>query len=234
MHLDKLAVCVVAALLVKRRLSGSGADDGIRRFAENCADASSRDNDGVSRKDAYFHGAQIHGANTAANSFSIEHGRQKFPVLKFFDLAFGLVAADLFVQRIEKLLTRSGPGECGAVIECPAEAPKIEQTLGSAIEGHTHAVEQVNNGRSRVAHRFDRRLVCQEVSAVNGVIEMLPGGVAFAFQVLGRINSALRANRMGALHRDNREQVDLSAHLGNFYDCGKTREPSTYYYDFRI
>ena len=138
----------------------------------------------------------------------------------------------MLVQRVEELLTGSGPRERGAVIECSAEAAKIEQTLRSAVKGHAHAVEKVNDGGSRVAHRFHGRLVGEKVSAVNGVVEMLPGGVALAFQILGRVNAALRANRMGALHRDNREQVDLSAHLGNFYDCGKTREASAYDNDF--
>ncbi len=75
----------------------------------------------------------------------------------FFDLAVGLIAANLFVERVEKLLAGGGAGESGAMVERAAEAPEIEQALGGAVEGHAHAVEQVDNGRRRLAHGLDRR-----------------------------------------------------------------------------
>jgi len=101
-------------------------------------------------------------------------------VLVFFDLALGLVAANLLIQRVEKLLPGGGSGKCGAVVERPAETTKIQQAFRGAIKRHAHAVEQVDDGRRGLAHGFHRRLVGQEVAAVNGVVKVLPGRVALA------------------------------------------------------
>src|SRR6185312_6249516 len=103
MDLYELTVSVVAALLVKRRLRRSGTDHRVRRPAKDGAVAAGGDDDGVGGEGAHFHGAQIHGANTAADAVGIEHGREKFPVLEFPHLAFGLVAANLLIERVEKL-----------------------------------------------------------------------------------------------------------------------------------
>ena len=124
------------------------------------------------------------------------------------DLAFGLVAAHLLVERVEQLLAGGRAGEGGAVVERAAEAAEVEQSLGRAVERHAHAVEQVDDAGRRVAHRLDRRLVGEEVAAVDRVVEVLPGGVALALQVLGGVDAALRAHRVRALHRHDREQID--------------------------
>ena len=55
MHLDKLAVRVVRALLIQRRLCRSGADNRVCRFSENGSDAARCDNYCVSREGADFH-----------------------------------------------------------------------------------------------------------------------------------------------------------------------------------
>src|SRR6266446_9758832 len=120
-------------------------------------------------------------------------------------LAFGFVAADLLVERVEKLLAGGCSGERGTVVEGAAEAAKVEQTFGRAIERNAHAVEQIDNAGRGVAHGFDRRLVGEEVASVDGVVEVLPGGIAFAFQVLGGVDASLRANRVRALYGNDGE-----------------------------
>jgi hypothetical protein len=146
-------------------------------------------------------------------------------VLVLLHLAFGLVAADLLVERVKKLLAGGGSGERGAVIERAAEAAEVEQAFGRAIEGNAHAVEQIDDAGSGLAHGLDRRLVGEEVATINGVVEMLVGGIAFALQILGGVDASLRADRMRALYRDDREQVNLAAHLGNLDNGGEPARP---------
>src|SRR6266498_3529774 len=164
----------------------------------------------------------------------VKHGGKKFPRLVLRDFAFGLVPSHLLIERVEKLLTGGGPGESCAVVERAAETAEIKYSLGSAIEGHAHAVEQVNNARRSLAHGLDRRLVAEKVAAVNRVVEVLPGRVAFAFQVLGGIDSALSANRVRALDRHDGEQVHVPAHFGDLDSCGKSSESATDHDDFWI
>ena len=211
----------------------SGADDRVGGAAEDGAVAAGGDDDGVGGEGANFHGAQIHGANAAADAIGIEHGGEKFPVLEFADFAFGLVAAHLLVERVEKLLAGGGAGEGGAIEERASEAAEVEQSFGRAVEGHAHAVEQVDDAGGGFAHGLDRRLVGQEVSAVDGVVEMLPGGIAFAFKIFGGVDAALGADGVRALYRHDGEQVNVSAHLGDFDDGGKSRQAAADHYDFR-
>ena len=167
------------------------------------------DDDGVGRESADLHGAQIHGADAAADALSVKHGGEELPVLVLFYFAFGLVAAHLLVERIEKLLAGGRARKRGAVVESASKTAEVEQAFGRAIEGHAHAVEQIDDAGRGVAHSLHRRLVGEEVSAVNGVVEVLVGGVALALQVLGGVDAALRAYRVRALYRDDREQIAL-------------------------
>ncbi len=233
MHLNEFAVGVVATLLVKRRLRRSGAHNRVRRLAKDRAVAAGGDDDGVGWEGADFHAAQIHGADAAADAVSVEHGGKKFPVLVLLYLAFGFVAADLFIERIKQLLAGGRAGERSAVVQSPAEAAKIEQSLGSAVERNAHAIEQIDDAGRGLAHVLDRRLVRQKIAAVNRVIEMLPRGIAFALQVLGGVDATLRAYRMRTLHRNNGEQIDAPAHLGNLDDGGKSRQSAADDDDFR-
>src|SRR2546430_13243182 len=43
---------------------------------------------------------------------------------------------------------------------------------------------------------FRSRLVGQKIAAINGVVEVLVGSVAFALLIFRRVDAALRANRM--------------------------------------
>ena len=85
-------------------------------------------------------------ADAAAVALVVEDGGEELPALVLGDLALGLVAADLLVERVEQLLAGGGAGEGGAVVERAAEAAEVEQALGGAVEGHAHAVEQVDDG----------------------------------------------------------------------------------------
>ena len=147
-------------------------------------------------------------------------------------MAGGLIAADLFVERVEQLLAGGGAGKGGAVIECAAEAPEVEQPLWRAVKRHAHAVKQVDDGWRGLAHGLDRGLVGQEVAAIDGVIEVLVGGVALALQILGRVDAALRAYRVRPLDRDNRKQVNGAAGLGDLDDRREARQPSANHDDF--
>ena len=66
-----------------------------------------------------------------------------------------------------------------------------------------------------VAHGLHGRLVGEEVAAVDRVVEVLPGGVALALQVLGGVDAALGADRVRPLDRDDGEEVNVTSHLGN-------------------
>src|SRR3989441_2897800 len=234
MNLDELAIRVVAALLVQSRLRRSGADNGVGGLSEDRANAASGDDDRIGRKGAHFHAAQIHGADAAANAVAVEHGGEKFPVLVLCNFAFGFVTAHLLIERVKKLLAGGGASEGGAVVKRASKTTEIEQAFGSAIEGHAHAVEQVDNCRCRIAHSFDRWLVGQKIAAVNRVVEVLPGGVAFAFQILGSIDAALCANRMRTLDRNNGEQIDVAAHLGDLDHGCQSSQSAAHDYDFRV
>ena len=174
MHLDEFAVGVVGALLEDGRLRRAGADDGVGALAEDGAVAAGGQNDGVGRES--FAAPWCAGSSAVmprATPFGVDDGGEKLPALVLLDLAFGLVAAHLLVERVEQLLAGGGAGKGGAVVERAAEAAKVEQSLGSAVEGHAHAVEQIDDGRRGLAHGLDGRLVGQEVAAVDGVVKVL-------------------------------------------------------------
>ena len=50
-----------------------------------------------------------------ADALGVDDGGEKLPALVLLDLAFGLVAADLLVERVEQLLAGGCAGEGGAV-----------------------------------------------------------------------------------------------------------------------
>ena len=234
MNLDELAVRVKRSLLIDRALRRSGANHRVRGLPENHAIAARGDDHRVGREAAHFHRAQIHGADAAANLVSVQNGREKFPVLELSDLALGLVAAYLLVEGIEKLLAGRCAGESCAIEEGSAKASEIEQALSRAVERNAHAVEQVDNAGRGVAHPFHGRLVRQEVAAVNGVVEVLPGGIALALQVLCSVDAALRADRVRPFHRDNREQINLATHFGHFDHGSESRQSAAYDNDLWI
>jgi hypothetical protein len=137
-------------------------------------------------------------------------------------------AAYLLVERVQQLLAGGCAGEGGAVEERAAEAAEVQQALRRAVEGHAHAVEQVDDGRPLLTHLLHRRLVCEEVAAVDGVVEVGPGRVALALEVLGGVDAALRAHRVRALDRHDGEEVDGAAGLGDLDDGSEAGQASSY------
>ncbi len=112
------------------------------------------------------------------------------------------------------------------MIERAAEAAEVEQAFGSAIERDAHAVEQIDDAGCGFAHGLDRRLVGEEVAAIDGVVEVLGGGVAFALEILGGVDATLCADRVGALDGDDREQVNTAARFGDLDDGRESGEAS--------
>ena len=103
-------------------------------------------------------------------------------------------AANLLIQRIQQLLAGCRSGKSRTVILCAAETTEIEQAFRRTVEHNAHPVHQMDDAWRRFAHRFNRRLVREKVAAVNRIVKMLPGGVAFAFRINRPVNAALRTD----------------------------------------
>src|SRR6185295_10998402 len=97
----------------------------------------------------------------------------------------------------------------------PAKAPEIKETLLGPREGNTHAIEEEDYRGRHLAHRFCGWLIGQKVAAVNRVVKVFPGRVAFALSVDGAIDATLSANRVRAFHRNNGEKIHAMACFGN-------------------
>src|SRR5271157_511145 len=232
MHLNEFAVGVVAALLIESRLRRTCTYNRICGLAEDRPNAARADDDGIGREGAHFHRAQIHGADAAAHALFVEHRREELAVLVLLDLAFGLIAPDLFVKSVKQLLAGGCSGKGGAVVQSSAEAAKVEQTFRRAVKRNAHAVEQVNDSGRGLAHVFDRRLVAEEIAAVNRVVEVLPGGIALALEILCGIDAALGADGVRALHRDDGKKINAAAHLRDLDHGGKSGQSAAYHNDF--
>ena len=111
----------------------------------------------------------------------------------------------MLIEGVEQLLPGSRAGKRSAVIESSAEAAKVKQPFRSTVKSDAHAIEQIDDRGRCLAHIFHRRLVGEKVTAVNGVVKVLPGSVALALQILRGIDAALRAHRMRALHWNDRK-----------------------------
>src|SRR5580704_10204932 len=144
------------------------------------------------------------------------------------------MAADLLIERVQKLLPCRCTGERRAVIQSAAEAPVIQQSLRRTIERDAHAVEQIDDARRRFAHALDQRLIRQKIAAVNGVVKVLLRSVAFALLVFRRVYAALRAHRMRPLYRHDRKKLNGHAcfrHANGSHQAGET---STHDNNFRL
>src|SRR5690242_10990052 len=108
-----------------------------------------------------------------------------------------------------------------------AEAAEIQESLGRAIEHHAHAVEQVDDSRRGFTHPLYRGLIGQEVAAIDSVVEVDVGRVALALGVNRAVDSALRADRVRTLDRNDREQIDLLPGLRELHRGRQTGEPAT-------
>ena len=144
------------------------------------------------------------------------------------------MTANLFVQRVQKLLPCGSPGERRAVIQRAAKAPVIEQSFRRAIERNAHAVEQIDDSGRRFAHALDQRLIREKVAAVDGVVKVLLSRIAFALLILRRVNAALRAHGMRTFHWNDREKLHRHAGLGHTNRSHQPGETSAHDNDFRL
>ena len=108
------------------------------------------------------------------------------------------MAPDLFIERVNELLSCGGSGKSGSAIQRATKSAEIEMPFSGPVKRHSHPVHQVNNGWTLVAHVAHQRLVGQKVSTLNSVIKMFFRGITFVFCVDGGIDASLCANRMGA------------------------------------
>jgi len=110
------------------------------------------------------------------------------------------------------------------MVQRASKAAEVEKTFRRAVKRHSHAIEQIDDGWSHFAHGFDRRLVGEEISAINRVVKMLPGAVAFALKILGGVDATLCAYGVRTLDGNNREKIDAAAHFGDLDGRGESRE----------
>src|SRR4051812_42277663 len=103
----------------------------------------------------------------------IENEREHLPALVFVDLTGHFPFAYLFVKSVEKLLARRCSREGGAMVQGAAKASKIQQTFFRAREWNAHPIKEVDDLRRHVAHSFYRRLVCEKIAAIDGVVQVL-------------------------------------------------------------
>ena len=138
-----------------------------------------------------------------------------------------LPAADLLVERVEQLLAGRGAGEGGALEERAAEAALIAKAFRRAIERHAQAIHQVDDLRPPLGHFLDRRLMLQEVAAVDGVVEVQPLAVALLPRdVVDAVDAALGADAVRALDRRQAHQVDVDAQLGQLHRGRQPGQPA--------
>ena len=100
------------------------------------------------------------------------------------------------------------------MVQRAAEPAEVEEPFVGAIEGNPHAVEQVDDLRGGVAHPLHRRLLGEEVAALERVFDVDVRVVPLALGVHGAVDAALRADGVTSLHRDDGEDVDVLAGLG--------------------
>ena len=198
-----------------------------RAAAVDQSAAAAGDDDGVGREAANLHRDEILGDGAAAAAGVVEDRGQEVPAFVHRDQPAHVPAADLLVERVEQLLAGGRAGEGGPFEERAAEAALVAEAFLRAIEGDAEAVHQVDDLRAVVDHLLDGRLVLEEVAAVDGVVEVEPLAVALlAGEVVDRVDAALGADAVGALHGREAHQVDGDAELGELHRRGEPREPA--------
>ncbi len=135
--------------------------------------------------------------DAATMALTVENGTEEFPVFKLLNQAFAFPAANLFIKGVKELLPGGGAGKGRTLEHGATEAALVTQAFGRAIEGDSHAVKQVNNLGTPVAHFLDGWLMLKEVAAVDGVVQVEIFGIALlAGQRVDGINATLRADAM--------------------------------------
>ena len=81
--------------------------------------------------------------------------------------------------------------------------------------------------RAPFGHFLDRRLMLQEVAAVDRVVEVQPLAVALLpGDVVDAVDAALGANAVRAFDRREAHQVDVDAQFGQLHGGGQTGQPA--------
>ena len=136
-------------------------------------------------------------------------------------------APHLLVQGVEQLLAGRGPGEGRPPEERAAEAALIAKALGRAVERHAQPVHQVDDPRGPVGQFLHRRLVLEEIAAVDGILEMLPRAVAqLPGQIVDAVDPALGADAVRPLHRQQAHQPDVEIQFRQLHGGRHSRQPA--------
>ena len=138
-----------------------------------------------------------------------------------------LVAPHLLVEGIEELLARGRARVCGAVDLGAAETAEIQQAFRRTVEHHAHAVVEIDDRGGGLGHLLDRRLVRQEVAAVDRIVQVDRRRIPLALGVDRPVDTPLRADRMAAAHADQAEQVDRVPLLGDPDRRHEPRQPAS-------
>ncbi len=88
------------------------------------------------------------------------------------------LTTNLFVQRVQQLLAGCRTGKGGSFVERAAESTTIQKAFARAVEGNTETIHQIDDLGSPERHLLDRRLMIQEITAVDGIVKVLPLVVA--------------------------------------------------------
>ena len=220
MDLNEFTVGVPRAKLIAATGGASGAHDGVGALAKHQTATTGRHHDSIGAEGADLHRAKVLCNDPLADPVRIEDRTEKLPVLILRNPAFALESAHLLVKGVDELLPRGRAREVGALVERSAEEPKVALALKRAVEGDSHPVEQVDDLRRPVRHLIHRRLVREKVAAVDRFIKVLILRVALLTRdFIAGVDTALGANRVGTLDRDDREEVDRNASLGDA-ECG--------------
>ena len=215
MHLDKLAVTVGGPALIRPAHGTAGADHRHRRSTVYQPTAPRGQDHGIGRKGPKLHRYQILANRPPAAARRVEHRLQEVPELPFLHLSLDLKTPHLLVERVEELLAGGRAGKGGSFVEGAPEATLITKPLGCAIEGHPQPIHQIDDPGAPVGHLLHRRLVLEEVSPVDSVVEMFPLGVPLLpREGIDAVDAPLRTHTVRALHRHKAHEVNLKAQFG--------------------
>ena len=150
-------------------------------------------------------------------------GPKKSQNSNFVTLPADFPAADLLVERVEQLLAGGRAGEGRAAVERAAETPLVAKAFGRAVESDAQPVHQVDDLRRPVGQFLDRRLVLEEIAAIDGVVEMLPLVVAKLLrEVVHAVDAALGAGAVRAFDGQQAHQADVAFEFGQFHGGGQS------------
>ena len=230
MNLDKLAIGVKRPGGVAAARSAARADHRHRRATKDKTAATRGDNHGVGWKRPELHRDEILADRTAAPARVIDHGLQKIPELPLLHLASNFPPPHLLIQGIEKLLTGRRTSKGSPLVERATKSPLVAEALRCAVERHSEPIHQVNNARTPFRHFLDGRLMLEEVTAVDGVIKVLPLVVALLPCLrVDTVDATLCARGMRPFYRHEAHKIDVDPEFGKPHGRRKPSQPTANY-----